>query len=92
MTPQDKRVQTIISPGSVAGPGAVITWGTDTADQVDAMGFKWEWNGRSTKRYCDNEGPNKGPNGLESLKYISPNNTLSYVLQNPAILIIDARV
>jgi hypothetical protein len=39
MTPQDKRVQTINSPGSVAGPGAVITWGTATADQVDAMGL-----------------------------------------------------
>jgi hypothetical protein len=49
MTPQDKRVQTINSPGSVAEPGAVITWGTATADQVDAMGFKWEWNGRSSK-------------------------------------------
>jgi hypothetical protein len=49
MTPQGKRVQTINSPGSVAGPGAVITWGTATADQVDAMGFKWEWSGRSSK-------------------------------------------
>jgi hypothetical protein len=48
MTPQGKRVQTINSSGSVAGPGAVITWGTATADQVDATGFKWEWNGRSS--------------------------------------------
>jgi hypothetical protein len=49
MTLQDKRVQTINSSGSGAGPGAVITWGTATADQVDTMGFKWEWNGMSSK-------------------------------------------
>jgi hypothetical protein len=52
MTPPGKRVQTINPPGSEVGPGAagaVATWGTAVTDQVDAMGFKWEWNGRSSK-------------------------------------------
>ena len=49
MTPPGKRVQTINPPGSETGPGAVATWGKAIADEVDAMGFKWEWNGRSSK-------------------------------------------
>jgi hypothetical protein len=52
MTPPGKRVQTINPPGSEVGPGAagaVATWGTAVSDEVDAMGFKWEWNGRSSK-------------------------------------------
>jgi hypothetical protein len=52
MTPPGKRVQTINPPGSEVGPGtagAVATWGTATADEVDAMGFKWERKGRSSK-------------------------------------------
>jgi hypothetical protein len=51
-TPPGKRVQTINPPGSEVGPGAagaVATWGTAVADEVDAMGFKWGWNGRSSK-------------------------------------------
>jgi hypothetical protein len=51
-TPPGKRVQTINPPGSEVGPGAagaVATWGTAVADEVGAMGFKWEWNGRSSK-------------------------------------------
>jgi hypothetical protein len=51
-TPPGKRVQTINPPGSEVGPGAagaVATWGKAVADEVDAMGFKWEWNGRSSK-------------------------------------------
>ena len=51
-TPPGKRVQTINPPGSEVGSGAagaVATWGTAVADEVDAMGFKWEWNGRSSK-------------------------------------------
>jgi hypothetical protein len=51
-TPPGKRVQTINPPGSEVGPGAsgaVATWGTATADEVDAMGFKWERKGRSSK-------------------------------------------
>jgi hypothetical protein len=51
-TPPGKRVQTINPPGSEVGPGAagaVATWGMSTADQADAMGFKWERKGQSSK-------------------------------------------
>ncbi len=44
-----QRVQTLNPPGSEVGPGAVATWGTATANEVDALGFKWEWSGRSSK-------------------------------------------
>jgi hypothetical protein len=52
MTPPGKRVQTINPPGSEVGPGAggaVATWGISTADQADAMGFRWERKGQSSK-------------------------------------------
>lgn len=49
MTPPGKRVQTLNPPGSEVGPGAVATWGTAVADEVDAMGFKWKRNGKSSK-------------------------------------------
>ncbi|MPZ07097.1 MAG: alpha/beta fold hydrolase [Nitrososphaeraceae archaeon] len=49
MTPPNKRVQTINAPGSEVGPGAVLTWGKALADQAEAMGFKWDWKGRSSK-------------------------------------------
>jgi hypothetical protein len=49
MTPPDKRVQTINPPGSEVGPGATATWGISTADQADAMGFKWQRKGQSSK-------------------------------------------
>ena len=49
MTPTGKRVQTINPPGSEVGPGTITTWGTAVADEVDAMGFKWERKGRSSK-------------------------------------------
>jgi hypothetical protein len=51
-TQPGKRVQTINPPGSEVGPGAagaVATWGTATADEVNAMGFKWERMGKSSK-------------------------------------------
>jgi hypothetical protein len=51
-TPPGKRVQTINPPGSEVRPGAagaVATWGTAVADEVDVMGFKWERKGRSSK-------------------------------------------
>jgi hypothetical protein len=51
-TPSGKRVQTINPPGSEVGPGAagaVATWGKAITNEVDAMGFKWEWDGRSSK-------------------------------------------
>jgi hypothetical protein len=60
-TPQGKRVQTINPPGSEVGPGtagAVVTWGKAIANEVDGMGFKWEWNGRSSKHIpFDWDGP-----------------------------------
>lgn len=49
MTPAGKRVQTLNPPGAEVGPGAVATWGTAITDKVDAMGFKWEWAGKSSK-------------------------------------------
>lgn len=49
MTPPGKRVQTTNPPGSEVGPGATATWGKSTADQADAMGFKWERKGKSSK-------------------------------------------
>lgn len=49
MTPPGKRVQTLNAPGSETGPGTVATWGRAEADEVDAMGFKWDWKGRSSK-------------------------------------------
>lgn len=49
MTPPGKRVQTINAPGSETGPGTVATWGRAIANEVDALGFKWEWNDRSSK-------------------------------------------
>jgi hypothetical protein len=49
MTPPGKRVQLINSPGSETGPGTVATWGKAAANEVDAMGFKWDWKGKSSK-------------------------------------------
>ena len=49
MTPPGKRVQTLNAPGSETGPGTVSTWGKAINNEVDAMGFKWEWKGRSSK-------------------------------------------
>jgi hypothetical protein len=50
MTPPGKRVQTLSPPGSAVGPsGTIATWGRAVANEVDALGFKWEWNGRSSK-------------------------------------------
>jgi hypothetical protein len=51
-TPPGKRVQTINPPGSEVGPGTsgvVATWGKAVADKVDAVEFKWERKGRSSK-------------------------------------------
>jgi hypothetical protein len=51
-TPPGKRVQTINPPGSEVGPGAagaVATWGKAIENEVDAMGFKWERKGKSSK-------------------------------------------
>jgi hypothetical protein len=49
MTPAGKRVQLINAPGSEVGPGTVATWGKATTNEVDALGFRWQWNNRSSK-------------------------------------------
>jgi hypothetical protein len=48
-TPPGERVQTVNPPGSEVGPGGVATWGRAVSDRADAFGFKWEWDGRSSK-------------------------------------------
>ncbi|WP_433475852.1 DUF1326 domain-containing protein [Spirillospora sp. CA-142024] len=48
-TPEGARVQTLNPPGCETGPGQVATWGRAVADQVDAYGFTWDWEGRSSK-------------------------------------------
>lgn len=49
MTPPGKRVQTINAPGSEVGQGTIATWGRAAENKVDAMGFKWDWKGKSSK-------------------------------------------
>lgn len=49
-TPEGQRVQTLNPPGSEVGPsGTVATWGRATADRAEGFGFKWEWDGKSSK-------------------------------------------
>jgi hypothetical protein len=50
-TPPGKRVQILNPPGSEVGPGSVATLGRALADEVNAMGFKWDWKGRSSKHF-----------------------------------------
>jgi hypothetical protein len=57
-TPTGQRVQLHNPPGAEVGPGQVATWGTATIDRADGFGFKWEWDGRSSKHFpFDWEGP-----------------------------------
>lgn len=49
MTPPGARVQMLNAPGSEVGPGQVATWGKATADKVEAYGFQWDWQGKSSK-------------------------------------------
>jgi hypothetical protein len=49
MTLPGKRVQTINASGSETGPGTTATWGKALTDEVNAMDFKWEWNGKLSK-------------------------------------------
>ena len=46
---EGQRVQLHNAPGAEVGPGQVATWGRATSDRADAFGFKWEWDGRSSK-------------------------------------------
>jgi hypothetical protein len=50
-TPEGQRVQVHNPPGAEVGPGQVATWGTATVDRADGFGFKWEWDGRSSKHF-----------------------------------------
>ena len=49
MTPPGKRVQLHNAPGSETGPGTVATWGRALANEVNAVGFSFDWKGRSSK-------------------------------------------
>jgi hypothetical protein len=52
------RVQLHNAPGAEVGPGQVATWGRATTNHADGHGFKWEWDGRSSKHFpFDWEGP-----------------------------------
>jgi hypothetical protein len=48
-TPAGQRVQLVNPPGSEVGPGGVATWGKAIENRADAFGFKFEWNGKSSK-------------------------------------------
>jgi hypothetical protein len=50
-TPDGQRVQLHNAPGAEIGPGQIATWGRATADRADGFGFKWEWDGRSSKHF-----------------------------------------
>ena len=53
-----QRVQVHNPPGAEVGPGQIATWGRATTDRADGFGFKWEWDGRSSKHFpFDWEGP-----------------------------------
>jgi len=57
-TSAGQRVQVHNAPGAEVGPGQIATWGRATADRADGFGFKWEWDGRSSKHFrFDWEGP-----------------------------------
>jgi hypothetical protein len=57
-TPEGQRVQVHNAPGAEVGPGQVATWGRATTDRADSFGFKWEWDGRSSKHFpFDWQGP-----------------------------------
>jgi len=57
-TPDGQRVQLHNPPGAEVGPGQVATWGRATSDRADGFGFKWEWDGRSSKHFpFDWQGP-----------------------------------
>ena len=50
-TPEGVRVQLHNAPGAEIGPGQVATWGVATADRADAMGFSFDFPGRSSKHF-----------------------------------------
>jgi hypothetical protein len=50
-TPPGACVQVHNPPGAEVGPGQVATWGVATADRADAMGWSFDWAGRSSKHF-----------------------------------------
>ena len=50
-TPEGARVQVHNPPGAEVGPGQVATWGVATAGKADAMGWSFDWAGRSSKHF-----------------------------------------
>jgi len=48
-TPDGARVQSTNLPGCETGSGQLATWGRATTDRVDAFGFNWDREGRSSK-------------------------------------------
>jgi hypothetical protein len=59
-TPEGQRVQVHNPPGAEVGPGQVATWGRATTNHADGFGFKWEWDGRSSKHFpFDWSGPDE---------------------------------
>jgi hypothetical protein len=53
-----ERVQVHGAPGAEVGPGQVATWGRATRNRAEALGFSWEWDGRSSKHFAfDWSGP-----------------------------------
>jgi hypothetical protein len=50
-TPEGSRVQVHNPPGSEVGPGQIATWGVSTADRAEAMGWSFDWAGRSSKHF-----------------------------------------
>jgi hypothetical protein len=45
------RVQVHNAPGAEVGPGQVATWGVATESRADAMGWSFDWAGRSSKHF-----------------------------------------
>jgi hypothetical protein len=59
-TPEGQRVQVHNPPGAEVGPGQIATWGRATTGHADGFGFKWEWDGRSSKHFpFDWSGPDE---------------------------------
>jgi hypothetical protein len=50
-TAAGQRVEVHNAPGAEVVPGQVATWGTATVDRADGFGFRWDWEGRSSKHF-----------------------------------------
>lgn len=55
-----QRTQTINPPGAEMGPGSVATWAVATENQADALGYKYDLAGKSSKHMSfDWSGPDR---------------------------------